>query len=50
MASFFTGLWHSPEAAILDAFNQSQALIEFDLDGTILSANGNFLKTLDRSR
>ncbi|KJV06490.1 chemotaxis protein, partial [Elstera litoralis] len=46
MAIFFTGLGRNPEAAILDAFHQSQALIEFDLDGTILTANANFLKTL----
>jgi methyl-accepting chemotaxis protein len=28
------------------AINRSQAVIEFDLEGTILTANGNFLKTL----
>lgn len=30
----------------LDAINKSQAVIEFNLDGTILKANENFLKTL----
>jgi len=32
--------------AINTALNRVQALIEFDLDGTILHANGNFLRTL----
>ncbi|GAA0913001.1 hypothetical protein Vau01_075280 [Virgisporangium aurantiacum] len=31
------------------AISRSQAVIEFDLDGTILSANENFLKTVDYS-
>ena len=30
----------------LDAISKSQAIIEFNLDGTILTANENFLKTL----
>lgn len=30
----------------LDAISKSQAVIEFELDGTILNANENFLKTL----
>ncbi len=30
----------------LAALNQAQAVIEFDLDGNILSANDNFLKTM----
>jgi methyl-accepting chemotaxis protein len=30
----------------LDAVNKSQAVIEFGLDGTILTANGNFLSAL----
>ena len=33
----------SKDSAILDAFGQSQAIIEFELDGTILTANKNFL-------
>ncbi|MDB5346062.1 MAG: methyl-accepting chemotaxis sensory transducer with Pas/Pac sensor [Schlesneria sp.] len=33
----------------LDAINKSQAVIEFNLDGTILKANENFLKTLGYS-
>ncbi len=32
--------------AKLDALNASQALIEFDLDGTVVTANANFLVTL----
>ena len=31
---------------ILDAINQSYAFVEFDLSGTMLSANDNFLKVL----
>lgn len=30
----------------VDAINRAQAVIEFDLDGTILTANDNFLKTV----
>ncbi|MDP3415131.1 methyl-accepting chemotaxis protein [Falsiroseomonas sp.] len=33
-------------AAQLAAIDRSQAVIEFDIDGTILSANANFLNTL----
>src|SRR5262245_24090658 len=33
----------SDVAAIVDALNKSQAVIEFNLDGTILTANENFL-------
>ena len=32
-----------PRSAKLDAISQSQAVIEFGLDGTIVSANQNFL-------
>jgi methyl-accepting chemotaxis protein len=32
--------------AVFDAFSRSQAIIEFDLDGKILSANENFCKAL----
>lgn len=32
--------------AKIEAINKAQAVIEFNLDGTIISANGNFLKTL----
>lgn len=31
---------------MIAAFNRSQAVIEFDLDGTILKANQNFLDAL----
>ena len=33
-------------AAILAALNKSQAIIEFKLDGTILTANENFLNAM----
>ncbi|MEM8485780.1 MAG: PAS domain-containing protein [Bacteroidota bacterium] len=33
----------------LEAINKSQAVIEFELDGTIITANENFLKTLGYS-
>jgi methyl-accepting chemotaxis protein len=32
--------------AKLDAFDQTQAIIEFKLDGTILTANANFLDVM----
>jgi methyl-accepting chemotaxis protein len=35
--------------AVSNAVSRSQAVIEFDLDGTILTANENFLKTLGYS-
>ncbi|MBU1335064.1 MAG: PAS domain-containing protein [Alphaproteobacteria bacterium] len=34
------------DRAVLDAINRSQAVIEFALDGTILSANANFLTAM----
>ena len=33
-------------AGMIDAISRVQAVIEFDLDGTILAANDNFLKTV----
>jgi methyl-accepting chemotaxis protein len=36
-------------AGQIDAISKSQAVIEFDLDGNILTANDNFLKTLGYS-
>jgi methyl-accepting chemotaxis protein len=33
-------------SAKLDALNKSQAVIEFNMDGTIINANSNFLNTL----
>lgn len=30
---------------LIEAINRSQAVIEFELDGTIVSANPNFLAT-----
>jgi methyl-accepting chemotaxis protein len=35
--------------ATLDAFNKSQAIIEFKMDGTIITANPNFLNALGYS-
>ena len=35
--------------AILNAVDRAQAIIEFNLDGTIITANENFLKTLGYS-
>ena len=34
------------DRAMLEAISKSQAVIEFDLDGTIITANDNFLRTL----
>ncbi|MBC8997988.1 PAS domain-containing methyl-accepting chemotaxis protein [Pseudomonas sp. N40(2020)] len=34
------------QSGLLDAINRSMAVIEFDLDGVVLSANDNFLKTM----
>lgn len=34
---------------LIDALNRVQAVIEFNLDGTIINANDNFLNTLDYS-
>jgi methyl-accepting chemotaxis protein len=39
----------SEALAMVAAINRSQAVIEFDLDGTVLAANDNFLKTLGYS-
>ncbi|MDR9753477.1 PAS domain-containing methyl-accepting chemotaxis protein [Pseudomonas sp. SZMC_28357] len=36
----------SRQTALLDAIDRSMAVIEFDLDGTVLQANDNFLKTM----
>ncbi len=40
---------HAFNAALVQALNRSQAVIEFDLTGNILSANENFCKTLGYS-
>lgn len=37
---------HSDAQARLDAIGRSQAMIEFKLDGTIITANKNFLDAL----
>lgn len=36
----------SAKAATLAALDRSQAIIEFKLDGTIVTANDNFLKAM----
>ena len=40
---------NSHVSAILEAVGRSQAVIEFNLDGTIVTANENFLKALGYS-
>jgi methyl-accepting chemotaxis protein len=35
------------QVGLLEAINRSMAVIEFDLDGVVLRANDNFLKTMD---
>lgn len=42
-------LSQSESDGMLEALNRSQAIIEFNLDGTIIGANENFLKTLGYS-
>ena len=39
-----SNIQHSDE--VLDALNQSQAIIEFEMDGTIIRANQNFLNVM----
>src|SRR3954466_8127206 len=53
---FWTGLLvfqflknSSADKALADALGRSQAVIEFGMDGTILTANDNFLKALGYS-
>ena len=41
-----TSMSGSDKDAILQALDKSQAVIEFKPDGTILTANPNFLKTV----
>jgi methyl-accepting chemotaxis protein len=45
----FQFLKNSADKALADALGRSQAVIEFDLDGTIRTANDNFLKALGYS-
>ncbi|HEY4202474.1 MAG TPA: methyl-accepting chemotaxis protein [Devosiaceae bacterium] len=42
----FSRTGHSEESSKVDAIMRSQAVIEFGLDGVILTANENFLKTV----
>ena len=37
------------QQGLIDAINNAQAVIEFEVDGTIISANANFLKTVGYS-
>ncbi|MGV3607885.1 MAG: methyl-accepting chemotaxis protein [Planctomycetaceae bacterium] len=37
---------YSEEATLLEAIGKSQAVIEFEMDGTIVTANDNFLSTV----
>ena len=50
MFSFSRNADRERAAALLAAIDRSQALIEFDLDGTIRTANANFLKLLAANR
>ena len=43
---FNRGPFRSSDHALVEAASRSQAIIEFDLDGTILHANENFLRTM----
>ncbi|WP_044563049.1 PAS domain-containing methyl-accepting chemotaxis protein [Azospirillum sp. B4] len=44
MSGLFSNIGNSDAKAILEAVNRSQAIIEFKMDGTIITANGNFQK------
>lgn len=44
-----TNKQHVENAALLAAISKSQAVIEFEMDGTIITANDNFLKTVGYS-
>ena len=39
-------LWEIESQGLIKALNRAQAVIEFDLDGTIITANENFLNTV----
>jgi len=45
----FQFLKNSADKALADALGRSQAVIEFDMDGTVRTANDNFLKALGYS-
>ena len=45
----WTGLPGQESKAVLDALGKSQAVIEFKLDGTIITANANFCRALGYS-
>tara|TARA_R110002020_G_scaffold18931_28_gene65528 strand:- start:250 stop:2022 length:1773 start_codon:yes stop_codon:yes gene_type:complete len=40
------GFGYTADRAVLDAVSKSQAIIEFDLDGNILTANANFCQAM----
>lgn len=44
--AFKEGSYSSENEQLIQALNKVQAIIEFNLDGTIITANENFLKTL----
>ena len=46
MFNFFKSKKLQQTEALLKALDMSQAVIEFDLDGTVITANGNFLSTM----
>ena len=46
----FTSLLGGDNAAVLNAFSRSQAIISFKPDGTILEANENFCKVVGYRR
>lgn len=46
MENIFGPKKNNDDTALIDALNRSQAVIEFDLQGRVLSANQNFLETL----
>jgi methyl-accepting chemotaxis protein len=46
---FLMSIFHNDARAMLDAFSRSQAIIEFDLDGKILSVNENFCAAMGYS-
>jgi len=46
MLNRFQGTDKNTGNALIDALNRSQAVIEFKLDGTIITANQNFLNAM----
>lgn len=46
VVDMFDGSHAELDAGVVEALNRTQAVIEFNLDGTILRANDNFLTTM----